>query len=107
MRFEPRACPLCGSSPITSVLIDEDIRMAALTGLSFTSRKVPEGMHYQMVICELCDIAYANPAPDIQWLHDQYVNADFDTVSESRDAAQNHGRLIRSMLSKLPDIVKC
>ena len=104
MRLEPRACPLCGSSRITSVLIDEDIRMAALTGLSFASRKAPEGMHYQMVVCELCDIAYANPAPDIQWLHDQYVNADFDTVSESRDAAQNHGRLIRSMLNRLPDI---
>ena len=104
MRLVPRVCPLCGSSRIASVLIDEDIRMAALTGLSFASRKVPEGMHYQMVVCELCDIAYANPAPDIQWLHDQYVNADFDTVSESRDAAQNHGRLIRSMLSRLPDI---
>ena len=61
-------------------------------------------MHYKMVVCELCDVAYANPAPDIQWLHDQYVNADFDTVSESRDAAQTHGRLIRSMLHRLPDI---
>jgi len=78
--------------------------MTALTGLSFASRKVPEGMHYKMVVCELCDVAYANPAPDIQWLHDQYVNADFDTVSESRDAAQTHGRLIRSMLHRLPDI---
>ena len=104
MGLTPRVCPLCGSSRISSVLIDEDLRMAELTGLSFASRKAPEGMHYKMVICELCDVAYANPAPDIRWLHDQYVNADFDTVSESRDAAQNHGRLIRPLLGRLPDI---
>ena len=104
MRLAPRVCPLCGSSCIASVLIHEDIRMAALTGLSFASRKAPEGMHYKMVVCKLCDVAYANPAPDIRWLHDQYVNADFETVSESRDAAQNHGRLIRSLLGRLPDV---
>ena len=104
MSLTPRVCPLCGSSRVSSVLIDEDIRMSELTGLSFASRKAPEGMHYKMVICELCDVAYANPAPDIRWLHDQYVNADFDTVSESRDAAQNHGRLIRPLLGRLPDI---
>ena len=104
MSLVPRVCPLCGSSRITSVLIDEDIQMAALTGLSFASRKAPEGMHYRMAICGSCDVAYANPAPDIQWLHDQYVNADFDAVSESRDAAQNHGRLIQPLLGRLPDI---
>ena len=104
MSLAPRVCPLCGSSRITSVLIDEDIQMAALTGLSFASRKAPEGMHYRMAICGSCDVAYANPAPDIGWLHDQYVNADFEAVSESRDAAQNHGRLIQPLLGRLPDI---
>ena len=32
------------------------------------------------------------------------MNADFDAVSESRDAAQNHGRLIQLLLGRLPDI---
>lgn len=104
MRLQSRTfCPLCDSKEVARVLIDELVGTAGLNNFSFASRKAPEGMHYRMVICKACDVAYANPAPDTSWLHDQYVKADFDTTSESRHAARNHGLLLQSVLSLLPD----
>ena len=85
------------------VLINERIDGDAVNEFTFSSRKSPDSMNYKMVVCSTCDLAYANPSPDIDWLRRNYVAASFDTGEESKLAAVNHSRLLDKFLQNLPD----
>lgn len=60
-------------------------------------------MRHRMVVCSHCDLAYANPVPDIAWLQRNYVSAWFEASEESKWAAKNHSRLLDRVLGSLPD----
>ena len=88
---------------MTSVLTEQRLDESAINELTFSSRKTPDSMHYRMVICANCDLAYANPAPDIGWLRKNYIKASYETAEESNLAAANHSRLLDRVLHNLPD----
>ena len=103
LQLDSRTCPLCGYDGSTKVLTEQQLDEAAVSRYTFSARKEPDSMRYKMVICSHCDLAYANPIPDMRWLSDNYVNAGFDAGEESKWAANNHSRLLDKVLSRLPD----
>jgi 2-polyprenyl-3-methyl-5-hydroxy-6-metoxy-1,4-benzoquinol methylase len=98
-----RQCPLCCSDKCAQILTDQKINLDAINRHSFSSRKTPEFMHYRMVVCAECDLAYASPAPESSWIRNNYTNAAFDTVAVSSQAALNHAKLLDSLLPRLPN----
>jgi SAM-dependent methyltransferase len=97
-----RACPGCGSTevkPFASANIDPE----ALDAFAFASRKLPEYMHYALVVCQSCDLLYANPAPEQRSLEAAYNEAAFDASEESRDAGLTYGSFLPRICKQLPD----
>ncbi len=98
-----RSCPACGSHDESHVLAEASFDEAALNAFAFASRKIPEYMHYRLVVCPSCDLAYANPCPSSDSLGDAYEEAAFDSGNEARFAARTYGAALDTFLSKLPD----
>jgi SAM-dependent methyltransferase len=98
LRFElaARTCPVCHASaarPFAPANVDP----AALDAFAFASRKLPEYMHYALVVCEVCDLLYCNPAPTQQAIEHAYRDAAFDASDESRQASITYAALLRRM----------
>jgi SAM-dependent methyltransferase len=97
-----RACPGCESrraTPFANANIDPE----ALNAFAFASRKLPEYMHYALVVCQDCDLLYANPAPDRASLEAAYNEAAFDASEESRYAGLTYGSFLPRICKQLPD----
>jgi SAM-dependent methyltransferase len=103
MKLVDRFCPLCGSNTSGQILVKQHIHADDLGKYAFSSQKIPEFMHYQMVVCPNCDLAYANPVPDIQWIQDEYVSAAFDADEESQFGANDKAKVLHRILPNLPD----
>ena len=104
VRFQlvARDCPGCGandSQPFADANIDPD----ALGAFAFASRKVPEYMHHALVVCQKCDLLYANPAPERKSLEAAYHDAAFDTSDESHYAALTYAKYLPRIAARLPD----
>ena len=102
MESSHRECPLCQSDDFV-VLMDEEFDLSKVDEYSFSSRKTPEFMHHKMVVCGECDLAYANPVPNLEWVQTNYIKAHFDTAHESAHAADNHSRLLDKVLPYVPE----
>lgn len=99
-----RSCPACGSDR-SRVIAEEKIDLDQLDGFAFASRKLPEYMHYRLVECSECDLAYANPAPDSSALGEAYREAEYDSAVEARCAARTYARLLPAIASRLRSTV--
>ena len=100
-----RTCPLCASSEHSREVAKESYDPKRLGEFAFASRKVPEYMHYRLLVCEDCDLLYASPVPQFDRLEDEYREAAFDSGREARYAARTYARLARPILAQLPDRV--
>jgi SAM-dependent methyltransferase len=103
-RFElvARRCPVCDaddSRPFAPANVD----VTALDSFAFASRKLPEYMHFALVVCASCDLLYANPAPGPGALAALYHDAAFDAGDESRLASLTYGRQLPRICAQFPD----
>ncbi|MGI8426483.1 MAG: class I SAM-dependent methyltransferase [Actinomycetota bacterium] len=103
LKLNARPCPLCGSEDDSAVLADQMLDTDRLDQFAFSSRKLPEYMHYRLVVCPVCELVYANPAPAPEALAVGYREAAYDSSEEARYAAATYGRLVASIMSRLPD----
>ena len=103
MDLVSRACPLCGSKDQSNVFAQERIDLAELGPFAFASRKLPEYMHYRMLVCPKCDLLYASPIPRLDALATAYQSADYDSAIEAQYAARSYARILRGILGQLPD----
>jgi SAM-dependent methyltransferase len=98
-----RSCPICGSDGLARIFAEADFTPDALDALAFSSRKLPEYMHYRMMACGTCDVLYASPIPTRDFLHSAYEEAAFEAPEESRFASLTYGRLLPKWVKGLPD----
>jgi 2-polyprenyl-3-methyl-5-hydroxy-6-metoxy-1,4-benzoquinol methylase len=95
---------LCDHTDSAKILVKEYLDETRVNQFSFSSRKEPELMNYRMLICPNCDVAYANPLPNMDWLKHNYVEALFCARVESKFAAENHARLLDRIIDNLADL---
>jgi len=103
MAMVSRTCPLCGSADRSQVFAEEAYDPRQLGQFAFASRKLPEYMHYRLMLCARCDLLYASPAPEPKNLAEAYLSAAYDSTLESRYAARTYARIMRQMLGRLCD----
>lgn len=98
-----RPCPVCATPPDAGRLLhDERLDAAALDRFAFASRKVPEQMHWRLLECPVCGVAFASPAPSAGGLAAAYREAGYDSSEEARYAAVTYGELVSRMRRDLP-----
>jgi hypothetical protein len=99
----PRPCPICGSADESNVYSDAHFDMARLDEFAFTSRKIPEYMHYRLIVCPVCDSLYASPAPSLEALARAYRDAGFDSGEEARYASRIYAGYLPAIIRRFPD----
>lgn len=101
MKLQERKCPVCDTSEASSTFLEAGFSESQMTEFSFSSRKLPEGMHLRMLLCKRCDILYASPAPSPEWLAAAYGKAAYDSKEEADWAAKTYQWLIGRLIPRL------
>ena len=99
-----RACPLCGSTDESNVFADADFDPAGWDEYAFASRKMPEYMHYRLVLCPCCDLLYASPLPTLEMLARAYQDAAYNSETESEYASRTYARFLPTLMDRIPDL---
>ena len=98
-----RPCPVCGSTE-ARVFVEARLEQSELDSMSFSSRKVPEGLYHRLLECAQCDLLYASPVPTFESLTDAYRQADYASGTEARYAAATYANVLESIAPQLPDL---
>jgi len=69
-----------------------------MSEFTYSSRKIPELMHYEYFECESCELLFVADLPKREELLAEYEGAAFDATTESRFAAQAYLRGLRRIL---------
>jgi SAM-dependent methyltransferase len=97
-----RACPVCGTgSARAAIFCQRHIDETQLSRASYASRKIPEYMNHQLVICPVCDLVYADRPPPAAQLAQDYAEASYDTAEEAGFAANAYHQALMPALSRL------
>lgn len=97
-----RPCPICSSRDESHVFAEENFDPARLDEFAFASRKIPENMHYRLILCPACDALYSNPIPTHNVLSKAYHEAAFDSADEAHHAAQTYSKLLPAIANSIP-----
>jgi SAM-dependent methyltransferase len=98
-----RLCPLCRDTTKSSLFAEAHCEPDRLGEFAYASRKLPEYMHYRLMICGECDVIFASPVPDPAELESAYEAAAFDSQQEAAFAAATYIRTLEDILHRLPD----
>jgi SAM-dependent methyltransferase len=93
-----RPCPICGSADRSRVRAKAHFDPARLDAFAFSSRKLPEYMHHQLMVCGDCQLLYSSPIPSHDSLAVAYHEAAFDSADESAHASRTYARLVATMV---------
>ncbi len=85
-----RACPVCGSTDVGPVVLEERLDPAAMGPLTFASRKTPEFLSFEIRSCLRCSVRYAPWIPSEDLLLHAYHGAEFDSGEEAHLAAETY-----------------
>jgi SAM-dependent methyltransferase len=97
-----RDCPVCGEAAgKASIFLTRSLDETRLTKDSFSSRKIPEFMTWQLVKCGRCATVFASEAPAATALAEAYHQADYDSAEEATYAALIYRQALEPLLSGL------
>lgn len=103
MKLEHRDCPVCGGHHDVAFVTDARFDATRFSPETFSSRKTPDRMHFRFVRCLSCDVVFADPAPEAEWLQHAYAEASFESFTEARSAARTYARYLRSTFDRIPE----
>lgn len=98
-----RVCTICGTAEHATVLYEARYDASKLDAYAFSSRKIPEYMHFRLLRCGRCDLVYASPAPDPKRITREYEEAAYDSGVEATFAARTYAKTLRTVVHRLPD----
>jgi SAM-dependent methyltransferase len=98
-----RVCPLCASAGPSREFAEASYDPTQMGDFAFASRKMPEYMHYRLLLCQQCELLYASPVPEAETLVEEYQAAAYDSGREARYAAKTYIALTKKVLDRLPD----
>ncbi len=99
-----RCCPLCGDGSASRLFAEANVDPSRLDGFAYSSRKVPEFMHYRLFECAQCDVIYAGETPSVEFLEQAYDEAEFASSAEAEFASRTYAEVVSRLLPQLPDL---
>ena len=83
-------CPICNSKLNTKLYAKANYNKDELDSYAFASRKVPEYMHHDIIICESCQFLFCVDILDQKKLHHLYQEAAYDSAEEAKNASNTY-----------------
>jgi SAM-dependent methyltransferase len=95
LTLEERPCPICKTSEHAVVFRESTYDESRWTQASFSSRKLPEYMHFRLLTCGTCGLTYGSPVASEETASQAYRGASFEAGAESADAARTYVSYLR------------
>jgi 2-polyprenyl-3-methyl-5-hydroxy-6-metoxy-1,4-benzoquinol methylase len=93
--LEERPCPICKTSDHSIVFRESTYDASRWNEASFSSRKLPEYMHFRLLTCTVCHLTYGSPVASAQTASEAYREASFEATDESAHAARTYARYLQ------------
>jgi ubiquinone/menaquinone biosynthesis C-methylase UbiE len=92
-----RACPFCKIFN-KKIFLKENIDGNKINKYSFSSRKTPEFMNYELVKCKKCNLIYASKIPNFTKIRKLYNETSYVSEQDSYDASQTYFKYLKKYL---------
>lgn len=93
-------CPLCiNKKNETKTFLKKNINQQIIGEFSYSSRKVPEFMNYELLKCDVCTFIYAINIPNLERVNNDYKNSTFVSADDADDAALTYYNKIREKIN--------
>ena len=100
-RRRKNICPICQFKTKThKIYIKKNIKKKLLNKYSFSSRKIPEFMNFDLVQCCSCSLIYSNNIPQFNSIYNFYKNSSFVDNQDAKDAANTYLQYLKPYLIK-------
>ena len=91
-----RPCIVCGS--VCEVAYAEKVSEESMNDFTYSSRKIPELMHYEYQECKSCQLLFTSDTPEHSELIKAYEVAAYDSAVESHLAAKTYLKKLQKMI---------
>ncbi len=94
-------CPVCEyKAKAHKIYIKKNIKKNLLNKYSFSSRKIPEFMNFDLVQCSACSLIYSNNIPKFKTIYNFYKNSSFVDNQDAQDAASTYFQYLKPYLNQ-------
>jgi len=94
-----RTCPFCKiSNSKKKIFLKENIDNSKIDKFSFSSRKIPEFMNFELLKCKNCSLIYANKIPNFTKIKKLYNETIYPFRQEAFDASKTYFEYLKKNL---------
>lgn len=94
-----RNCPICKNHKKNKVFLKENIKKNKINQFSFSSRKIPEFMNFELMKCKICNIIFASKVPNFTKIKKFYNDTSYISEQDALDASTTYIKYLKKYLS--------
>lgn len=95
-------CALCGEKQNYTVLYESNFTARDFTVKTFSARRLPDKIHYQIVRCNRCGLVRSTPTASVERINTLYEESELTYNTEIDNLIQTYLASMEPILSKLP-----
>jgi 2-polyprenyl-3-methyl-5-hydroxy-6-metoxy-1,4-benzoquinol methylase len=94
-----RKCPFCKIyNNKKTIFLKENINNSKINKFSFSSRKIPEFMNFELLKCKNCSLIYANKIPNFMKIKKLYNETIYPSRQQALDASTTYFKYLKKNL---------
>lgn len=95
------SCAICGSGAKYKILYNATFNPEDITPDTYTSRRIPDRVHFRFVRCLECGLTFSNPIHDSSKIVESYKESYNPTEEDLKNSGRVYAMYLKSILSKL------
>ena len=89
-------CPICGfNNKNYKIYLKKNLKSNLLNEHSFSSRKTPEFMNFELIKCSKCSLIYSLNIHEFEKIYISYRDSAFVDVQDEKDAASTYLKYLK------------
>jgi SAM-dependent methyltransferase len=97
VEFKKTRCAICGTEEDARELYPANFDLQALNPAVFSARRLPDRIHYRLVMCNTCGLVRSDPIADPALLAQLYHQSTFTYSDEVTDLKHTYGRYLAEL----------
>ena len=99
-------CAICKSDSDYRVLYNKNFKLSDLNVNTFSARRLPDKIHYQLVKCNQCELVRSTPIIEIKYLSQLYKKSLLSYDYEINNLTTTYINSVKPILNRLPKNAK-
>jgi ubiquinone/menaquinone biosynthesis C-methylase UbiE len=94
-------CPICEfDNKNYKIYLKKNLKSNLLNEYSFSSRKTPEFMNFELIQCSKCSLIYSLNIPEFEKIYISYRDSTYCYVQDEKDAARTYLKYLKPYFAK-------